>query len=269
MAVIYQGVNGPFVGKVGPVVGYLWKGKACMRSYRSEISYPNTRLQQQQRDWFVAMVRFASRATGALKLGLSAKAAERRMTEGNYFVMQNKRHFRTEGDAVEVDYDQLKIASGPAVDVYFKPARFEEHEVLAVDFEKNAMSLHASGSDRVYVYAYVPSLGAGMLSAPVERRSKSLRMQLPAEWAGAEVHVYGFVVDREGRPSDSTYVGVGRVNHYEERGRYIPVNKGWDDFVSIASEANADHADADARERRGAQPKVDLFVGMGSPRPPE
>ena len=83
-----------------------------------------------------------------------------------------------------------------------------------------------------------------------------------AWWAGQEVHVYGFVVDREGRPSNTTYVGVGRVNHYEDRGRYIPVNKNWKDFVDIANELNADStplpSDGQPDLPAGVK-KIDLF----------
>ena len=31
MAIIPQGITGPFIGKVGPVVGYVSRGKAIMR----------------------------------------------------------------------------------------------------------------------------------------------------------------------------------------------------------------------------------------------
>lgn len=65
MGKIYQGVLGGFSGKLGMVVGYTWRGRPCIRVYRHAINYPNTELQQKQRDWFVSMVRFASQANGA------------------------------------------------------------------------------------------------------------------------------------------------------------------------------------------------------------
>ena len=242
MAKVQKGITGPFIGRVGPVVGYMWKQRHCVRAYVEHICYPNTEEQQRERGWFVSMVRFASEALPALKLGLHHNAAAADMTESNYFVMMNKRFFvRSEGQ-VAVDYSQLKLSFGPAADVYFHEARFEEDETVTVDFEKNSLSLRASGDDRVYLYAYAPSLGKGLLSAPVARRSKRLSIKLPESWSGQEVHLYGFVVDRDGRPSGTTYVGVGRVDHYEYRGRYVPINKNWNEFVDIATEANAEHA---------------------------
>ncbi|MDY6372467.1 MAG: DUF6266 family protein, partial [Bacteroidales bacterium] len=75
MAKLEQGILGPFRGKVGTVVGYLWRGKHVVRAYRREINYPNTEMQQAEREWFVGMVRFAATARQALLLGLREKAA--------------------------------------------------------------------------------------------------------------------------------------------------------------------------------------------------
>ena len=76
MAKLEQGILGPFRGKVGTVVGYLWRGRQVVRAYRREINYPNTASQQAEREWFVGMVRFASTARQALLLGLREKAEQ-------------------------------------------------------------------------------------------------------------------------------------------------------------------------------------------------
>ena len=93
MAKLEQGILGPFRGKVGTVVGYLWRGKHVVRAYRKEINYPNTEQQQAEREWFVGMVRFAATARQALLLGLRERAAREQMTEGNVFVRMNKSCF--------------------------------------------------------------------------------------------------------------------------------------------------------------------------------
>ena len=262
MGLIPTGITGPVIGKVGPAVGYLWKGRPCLRAYRDHINFPNTEEQLRQRSWFLGMVRFAAQATPVLRLGLHRQANEAKMTEGNMFVLLNKRHFRLVDGVLDIDYAHLLLTAGSAADVYFHEPQFKEDEVVEVDFEKNALSLRASGDDSVYLYVYAPRLGRGFLSAPVARRSKTLIVKLPENWSGEEVHLYGFVVDRDGRPSNSTYIGVGRVNHYEMRGRYIPVNKNWKDFVDIANEANAEEGgverDATPTERL-EKPTIDLF----------
>lgn len=262
MAIMNYGITGPFIGRVGPVVGYMWKRTHCVRSYVAHIRYPNTELQQRERDWFVSMVRFASEARPALKLGLRRMAHNAGVTEGNLFVKCNKEYFSHEEGKVVVDYSHLKLSFGSAADVYFHEARFEEDEVVVVDFEKNRLQLRASSEDNVYLYVYAPGLGKGILSAPTPRRTKEVKIKLPSWWSGQEVHLYGFVVDCEGRSSNTTYIGVGRVNHYEHRGRYIPLNKNWKDFVDMANEMNAEsetHVVKTALPPEGERPKVDLF----------
>ena len=93
MAKLHQGILGAFSGKVGTVVGYLWRGRQVVRAYRKEINYPNTESQQAEREWFVSMVRFAATARQALLLGLRERAARDQMTEGNAFVKMNKHCF--------------------------------------------------------------------------------------------------------------------------------------------------------------------------------
>ena len=83
------------------------------------------------------------------------------------------------------------------------------------------------------------------------------------------MHIYGFVIDREGRASNSTYIGVGRLNHYEERGRYIPINKAWNEFVEIASEVNEPEQDTMQPESDAKVSKIDIFADMPKQSPPE
>ena len=234
MGIITQGIGGPLLGRVGPVVGYMWKHRACLRSLPKHVNYPNTKSQQRQRDWFVGMVRFASCAKEALQLGLHQSADSASMTEGNYFILNNKQHFHRVGDTVEVDFTQLQLSEGSAVDVYFREPKFEANEVISIDFEKNSSFGRASGDDSVYLYVYAPGLAKGLLSAPSERRSKHLKINLPSEWSGSVVHLYGFVVDRNGRSSSTTYIGEGRVNHIEDRTKYIKDDANWQEFISMA-----------------------------------
>ena len=59
MAIIPQGITGPFIGKVGPVVGYVSRGKSIMRGRPnlSKSRKPST-LQLQQHAKFSLMNKF-------------------------------------------------------------------------------------------------------------------------------------------------------------------------------------------------------------------
>ena len=240
MAKLEQGILGPFRGKVGTVVGYLWRGKHVVRAYRREINYPNTESQQAEREWFVGMVRFAATARQALLLGLRERAERDVMTEGNAFVRMNKGCFCRDAarrvrsaaamdmsraaaemascgstaDAARrvrtgVDYEYIRIAEGSAAPVRFTTASVDENNVLHVDFERNSGMTRAKASDRVYVYVYNTDTREGLLSGAAERRRGGLQMQLPEGWNELNIRMWGFVVDSEGRASGSAYVGVG------------------------------------------------------------
>ena len=215
MAQLEQGILGPFRGKVGTVVGFMWRGKHVVRAYRKEINYPNTENQQVERAWFVSMVRFAATARPALLLGLRERAARWQMTEGNAFVRMNKGCFgrgRMETiDTIEtidfIDYQMIKISEGSAAAVRFTTAVVDGDGVLRVSFEKKGVLTRARGCDRVYVYVYNTGTREGLLSAPSERRSGRLSMQLPDGWTELNTKLWGFVVDQEGRASNSSYIG--------------------------------------------------------------
>lgn len=203
---MYLGPMGPFVGKLGPAVGYLWKGRAVARAYVRHINYPDTELQRQERDWFVGMVRFAAEARHALLLGLRQRAAEEQMTEGNLFVKRNKQWFRREQGRVEVDYSRLALSCGPAAGVGLTSATVGDAGVLTVGFQTLPGMRGAKASDTVRVYVYNAALGRGLLAAAVRRGDRSLAVALPDGWVTEAMHVYAFALDSQGRPSPTAYV---------------------------------------------------------------
>ncbi len=213
MAKLEQGILGPFRGKVGTVVGFMWRGKHVVRAYRREINYPNTENQQVERAWFVSMVRFAATARPALLLGLRERAARWQMTEGNAFVKMNKNNFGLTpgpspvGEGRRVEYERICISEGSAAPVRFSAAGVDDEGVLRVAFGKNGGMSRARGGDRVYLYIYNTATRQGLLSAPAERRSGRMAVQLPDGWTEGNVRLWGFVMDGEGRASNSAYIG--------------------------------------------------------------
>jgi len=217
-----------FSGRLGNVVGYQWRGRMCVRSMPSRYRDAQTPEQMQQRALFKAVVRFAARARKVLKIGLRCASLNAQMTESNYFMRINKRCFAltaadgtaTSGEttthqaettadleALEVDYENLMLADGPVAPVAFGMPQMIDEMTISIDFEKNPLHRTVHSDDLVYLVAYCPELGDFDLSAPVYRRSNRLTMSLNEMWAGREVHLWGFVVDRDGRASQSQYVG--------------------------------------------------------------
>lgn len=202
MAKLEQGILGPFRGKVGTVVGYLWRGKHVVRAYRREINYPDTEHQRAEREWFVSMVRFAATARQALLLGLRERAAQWQMTEGNVFVKENKSMFGKDGN---VDYEQIRISEGGVAPVTGGRWRVDERQVMTCAWERRTPLPRCKSSDSVHLYIYNARTREGLLAAPVRRSTASLSIALPDGWDAADLHCYLFVTDADGRASASVY----------------------------------------------------------------
>ena len=85
--------SGGFSGRMGNVIGYMWRGKACVRSMPTHYRDARSEMQLQQRELFRQTIRFASRAQRVLRLGLKMPSLDAHVTEYNYFMRINKRCF--------------------------------------------------------------------------------------------------------------------------------------------------------------------------------
>ena len=201
-----------FSGRLGNLIGYRWRGRMCVRTMPSHYRDARTPEQLQQRALFKAVVRFAANARQVLKKGMNAVSLDAQMTESNYFMRVNKRCFALAAgtqDELQVDYENLLLADGPVAPVAFYEPQMLDETTLSVDFEKNPLHRAVKWEDLVYLVAYCPELGDFDISAPVYRRSNRLTMSLNPYWVGREVHLWGFVVDGNGRASQSQYLGGG------------------------------------------------------------
>lgn len=201
MAKQSYGILDGYRGTVGPVIGYQWRGRWCLRARPRHVHNPQTAAQQEHRMLFRDMVQTASRFTRVLRHGLHTASMEAHMTEGNLFVKLNKDCFTPQG----IDYEHLQVSTGPVAPVAFTKVEVDENMVLNVEFDKNPLHVRASGDDEVRVFAYCPAAQRGVLSSMVYRRNKRLIMSLPDEWAGQKVHFYGFVEDYQQRVSETVY----------------------------------------------------------------
>ena len=203
MAKAISGYMGPVIGKLGPAVGYLWKGRPVFRAYVPHINYPNTVLQQAERDWFIGMVRMAAASRSALLLGLREAAAREQMTEGNLFVKLNKSHFRRDGSAV--DYSRLVLSEGPVAPVSVNSLDVDADGVLTVNWQRNNGMHRCKGSDSVHLFVYNSALRQGLLAQPAPRRDGTLSLSLPDGWHPSALHPYLFATDTQGHSSPTVY----------------------------------------------------------------
>ena len=87
---------------------------------------------------------------------------------------------------------------------------------IVIPFVPCDPATRASGADDVYVWAWCPAAGEGLLSPAAQRNSGQVTLTLPDAWQGKEVHLYGFAVDYKGKASVTIY--LGSLEQEEERG---------------------------------------------------
>lgn len=205
MAKQTNGLLGGYTGKVGPVVGYQWKGVWCVRSQPRKVHNPRTEAQQEHRAMFREEVRLAGKMGWAVNIGFKTLSDAMDMTAQNLFVKANQQAFRTLNGHFAVDYRHLQVSAGPVAPVAITEVVHDEHNVLTVKFEKNPLHLPADNHDNVYVWVWSPEAGAGYLANPVYRRMKRLSTVLPDYLEGTELHVYAFAQNKQGDCSNTAY----------------------------------------------------------------
>ena len=200
-----MGYLGPFSGRLGTAVGYMWNGKCCLRSYQRFVRNPRTEAQQAHRSLFKQQVQLAARMKMAINETLTDLAREAGMTAYNLFVKGNQHAFYPVQGAetvLGVDYSSLRLSMGDALGVVPEGATLDGDNVLTVSFARGT----GRAFDRVYLYVYVPDLEQGFLSTPVYRREKRITLALPDDYAGHELHAWLMVKGETGGWSESVYV---------------------------------------------------------------
>lgn len=203
------GINDGYRGSVGTVIGYMWRGKWCLRSRPRSVRNPRTEKQQSNRLLFKQMVALAGSMKTALRKGMHYCSMGMHITECNLFVKRNRECFVLDGDGrMVVDWADLVVSEGEVAAVGFHEPEIDGGNRLTVSFSPTLDGQCGSGDDEVFLWAFCPEAGEGVLSAPVARRSGVVSVVLPESWRGKGVQLYGFVADYKGRASETVYVGA-------------------------------------------------------------
>jgi hypothetical protein len=248
MAKQQHGINDGYRGSVGTVIGYQWRDVWCLRSRPVRVRNPRTPQQQAGRSVFGIVSSLAAGFSTALRLGLQQESRRQGMTARNLFVRLNRPAVTLTDDGVEVDYPSFAVAAGPVAPVAFDAAAVDGLSVV-VPFDRNPLHLRTDSADEVYLFAWCPEAGAGVLSQPVFRRCREVRVDLPANWAGLEFHLYGFVVDYAGRASVSSYIAVNQHDsNLHKTFKYQNNNK----IQGLSTECHSNDSDFNTENRQNA-----------------
>ena len=216
MAKQQNGFLDGFCGTLGPAIGYMWKGKWCLRSRPGRVRNPRTAAQQANRQLFRQVVQQAASMRWAVLEGLTTAADALQMTAYNLFTRLNKSCFTFSEEETVVDYASLRLSAGDLAAVRCTTAIRTAEGAVEVHFESDRDNPLRSAEDRVLLYAYAPALGRGVMAAQGYRRQGSVGMQLPAAFVAEEVHFYLFARAADGTASECCYCGMLSVEREED-----------------------------------------------------
>lgn len=186
-------------GKLGNSVGYILYGQQMFRAYvgKGEVSNPRTNAQLTQRSKITLLTGLSVVFRNAARLGFGDEAQSRGCSAVNYFVHKNYPNVTgTTPETVSIDPDRIVVAQGSVPGVVFSSTIGTSTPGTITISVTDAQSQvdGASSDDVIYVFAYCPDAGTGILSAPATRADgASLSVRYPTSWSGLEVHVYGWV----------------------------------------------------------------------------
>ena len=208
MGTIKKGILGGFSGKVGTVIGGIWKGIEYMRSIPASVSNPNTPAQQEHRAKFAAVVKFLKPLTPFLRIGF--KNAAVKMSAFNAAVSANFKNAITGTFPVfDIDYTKVLLSKGNL------PGALNPVGVAgiagAVDFtwDDNTWETNALADDLAILIVYNPTKEAAVsVIGAITRAIGSQTITLPNSYTSDEVQCYIAFTNANGSViSNSQFVG--------------------------------------------------------------
>lgn len=191
--------NGHISGKMGDVIHSTYLGRPYVRQKPEIVANPRTEAQQAHRMALVMIARLASDLKDAHKLGLHMHAQRNKLTTDSDFRKLNK-HYCVGGT---ISYSQILVSKGPVDEVRFTSVVLDEQHVLHVTFESEVTDKNRK--DVLGLFVYCPVLRKCQALKPVLRAVGEVAEQLPEEFKGHDLHLYGFLQGKKLYTSDTLY----------------------------------------------------------------
>ena len=212
MAIIPNGITGPFVGKVGPVVGYVSRGKAIMRG-RPDVgkSRKPSILQRQQHAKFSLMNKFLAPIIPFLNE--TKKTVDIDLTGYNKAFSYNvKNAIAGTYPDLMIDYSMVLLSRGDLPNVKSSQAESQSSGQITFHWTDNSGTGLALGGDKTFIVVFCEELKDWIYGLDLSERSTGSCLFDVAKFSGRLVQVYiGFLSANGNEVSDSLYVGAVQV----------------------------------------------------------
>ena len=207
----YMGIQ---IGKLGPAVGSMWKGRNVYRSYNPFVKNPRTPEQQLQRAKFSILTKLARVFSPASNYGFAYKADSEGMTQRNIFIKLNKDALTYNDPDFVINYADIRCADGPVTPATFGTPTFADGKItVPVTSTMEGVGL-ALDNDRISLLAVLPDKGVSLFAEVDRAGASQLEINVPAAYLADEAPVaelYGFT---RTTVSEETFVPAYNGNLY-------------------------------------------------------
>ncbi len=208
MAILYGGINGPFSGKVGTVVGYKWKNKAVMRGLPSTRKRSPSPLQIQQHAKFRLMNAFLNPLTKFLNITYNNLAVE--MSGHNKAFSYNVKN-AIGGIFPEfmIDYPMVLVSRGDLPNVQMPNVSSPVEGTLKFSWTDNSGKGKTKSTDMAFAAVYNEENGQWSYELNISTRNTGECILDLNLFKAKAVHSYFGFISADGKEvTDSVYTGL-------------------------------------------------------------
>ncbi len=208
MGKLLRGINGPFSGKVGPVVGYMLGNQAVMRSLPVRSKRPLTPKQIHQRKKFALMNDFLGQLQSLLNLTFANVAVN--MTGSNkafsYNVMNAIRGFYPD---ISIDYKMVLLGRGDLPNVESAKTIPTGDGKLQFIWTDNSGTGKAKSTDKAFAAVYNEELNDWEYGLNLATRKDGSCVIDISTYKNKQVYGYlGFITEDGKDATDTIYTGL-------------------------------------------------------------
>jgi len=204
MGIIEKGINGPFKGKAGSVVGSSWKKisyiKGLQRKKGTKRIPSSQQALQQQR--FKLLNDFLRPISDLLSIGLSPFLAKATSVNAA-FSLNYDRAFSDEGDEISLNYGALQFSHGSLCTAGAEKARIENGHVT-VTWNTKTYGMGGEMDDIAYVIVYHTEKQVFFSNEyQATRQDGTASINLLGN-TGSELHTWLFFADKQQKRASRT-----------------------------------------------------------------
>jgi hypothetical protein len=213
MAIIPNGITGPIIGKVGPVVGYISRGQAIIRSRpKLNKSRVPSQLQKQQHVKFSLMNKFLKPIISFLNE--TKKTAEIDLTGYNKAFSYNvKNAIAGSFPDLKIAYNMVLLSRGDLPNIISPVIKSAPDGQLEISWTDNSGTGIARLDDKVFIAVFCEELNDWVTGLQLAERAAGTCTCPVAKFKGHSVQAYiGFLSANGNEVSDSLYVGAAQID---------------------------------------------------------